>query len=323
MPRAAQPLFLQQGRRFLPRAAAVFTRGGRSAHRRDASLADPGQRFARPGSGHGGGEAVAVVERRGAVDEVGGRGSEPSNGDHLARAQAHAASAHPAQAVTAGGVAPGQSAPLTRRFDPPARESAPPVEDGVGTRGLRHAACRPQESQDATDGAKAAAHHEKAGPAAPNDLDLRPHGHGLRVALKLAQAAWGRFEGLRGLITLGCDAGEVLAQVTVVIAALLGCGFPWVAAVWHLGTLTHRRRSRTSPHGASAWGGGGCTGQAQRGESDERCGAPGARPRDMSAPGPRTRRAHDVQPHGSHTDSRRAWSVRWRCHRAAGQNTVL
>ena len=69
----------------------------------------------------------------------------------------------------------------------------------------------------------------------PNEIDLRPHGHGLSVALKLAQAALGRFEGLLGLITLGFDAGELLAQVTVVIAALLGLGFPLVAAVFHLG----------------------------------------------------------------------------------------
>ena len=70
--------------------------------------------------------------------------------------------------------------------------------------------------------------------AEPNDIDLRPHGHGLSVALRLAQAAWGRFEGLLGLITLGFDAGELLAQVTVVIAALFGFGFPLVAAVFQI-----------------------------------------------------------------------------------------
>ena len=70
--------------------------------------------------------------------------------------------------------------------------------------------------------------------AEPNDIDLRPPGHGLRLALKLAQAALGRFEVLLGLITLGFDAGELLAQVTVVIATLLGFGFPLVAAVFDL-----------------------------------------------------------------------------------------
>ena len=65
----------------------------------------------------------------------------------------------------------------------------------------------------------------------------------------------GRFEVLLGLITLGFDAGELLAQVPVVIAALRGVGFPLVAAVCALGKLTHRRRSLTSPHGDRAWEG--------------------------------------------------------------------
>jgi hypothetical protein len=75
------------------------------------------------------------------------------------------------------------------------------------------------------------------------------------VALKLAQAAWGRFEVLLGLITLGFDAGELLAQGTVGIAALRGFGLPLVAAVCDLGKLTHRLRSLTSPHGDRAWEG--------------------------------------------------------------------
>jgi hypothetical protein len=50
------------------------------------------------------------------------------------------------------------------------------------------------------------------------------------VALKLAQAGLGLFEGLLGLVALGFDAGELLAQVPIGIAALLrlstgvGCG---------------------------------------------------------------------------------------------------
>jgi hypothetical protein len=152
-------------------------------------------------------------------------------------------------------LAQGHASPLTRRCDPPDREAAHPGDDGLGTRGFRHAACRTQERQDATAGAKAEANHYKEWQAAPNDIDLRPHGHGLRVALKLAQAALGRFEGLLGLSTLGFDAGELLAQGTVVIAALRGFGLPLVAAVLHLGKLTHRLRALTSPHGASAWEG--------------------------------------------------------------------
>src|SRR4029077_7529118 len=85
--------------------------------------------------------------------------------------------------------------------------------------------------------------------------DLRSHGHGLSLALKLAQAGLGFFDVLLGLIALGLDSGELLAQVTVVVAALLGFGFPLVSAMCDFGQLTHRVRSFTSPRGARAWGG--------------------------------------------------------------------
>ena len=167
-------------------------------------------------------------------------GLERSNGDNLARAQTNAEIDHPDQAVAEGGVAQGSSSQRTSGFEPPDRESAHPVDDGLGTRGFLHTEFGAQESQDATDGAKADAHRSKELQAEPNDIDLRPHGHGLSVVLKLAQAALGRFEVLLGLIMLGFDAGELLAQVTVVIAALLGFGLPLVAAVFELRKLTHR-----------------------------------------------------------------------------------
>ena len=50
-------------------------------------------------------------------------------------------------------------------------------------------------------------------------------------------------------------AGERLAQGTVGIAALLGFGFPVVAAGFALGKLPHRLRALTSPHGDRAWEG--------------------------------------------------------------------
>jgi len=74
------------------------------------------------------------------------------------------------------------------------------------------------------------------------------------LALKLAQAGLGLFELLPGLSALGFETGELLAQVSIVIAALLGFGFPLVAAVCDFGKLTHRVCSLTSPHGDRAWG---------------------------------------------------------------------
>ena len=45
---------------------------------------------------------------------------------------------------------------------------------------------------------------------------------GRALGLKLAQASLGLFEGLRGLIALGFEAGELFALVALVVAALLG-----------------------------------------------------------------------------------------------------
>ena len=67
---ARQPLWLSQVSRFWQRAAAVFEVGGRSAPLSAEPLEPLGKRCARPGIGHGDGDAVDVVQRRGAVDEV-------------------------------------------------------------------------------------------------------------------------------------------------------------------------------------------------------------------------------------------------------------
>src|SRR6516165_10170191 len=82
-------------------------------------------------------------------------GIESENGYNLARAQANTEIDHPDQAVAEGGLAQGQASQLTSRFDPPDREAAHPVDDGLGTRGFLHTELGAQESQDATDGAKA------------------------------------------------------------------------------------------------------------------------------------------------------------------------
>ena len=104
-------------------------------------------------------------------------------------------------------------------------------------------------------------------PGSPHAIDLRTHGHGLSLALTLAPAGWGFFEVLLGLIALGFDAGELLAPVTVVVAALLGLGWPLVAARCACGKLTHRVRALLSPHGDRAWGGGE-DGSHRRGEKE-------------------------------------------------------
>jgi hypothetical protein len=57
------------------------------------------------------------------------------------------------------------------------------------------------------------------------------------------------FAGLLGLVALGFNSRELFAQVAVGVAALLGFGFPLVAAVFDFGKLTHTLRSLPSPPG--------------------------------------------------------------------------
>jgi len=74
------------------------------------------------------------------------------------------------------------------------------------------------------------------------------------LALTLAKAGLDLFELLLGLSALGFETGELLAQVSIVIAALRGFGLPLVAAVFDFGKLTQRVCSLTSPRGDRAWG---------------------------------------------------------------------
>jgi hypothetical protein len=247
-------LGLSQVSRVVPRAAAVVERGCRSAPLSAEPLEHLGQRGARPGIGPCDGEAVAVGQRRGAVDEVLGRGSERSNGYNLARAPANAASAHPAQAVAAGGGTQGETPPPPGGLEAHARASYAPVADGVGTRGLLEPELGSQATQDPTDRAQAEAPRSTAWPAEPNDRDFRPRGHGLRLALKLAQAAGGRFAVWRGLSARSFAPREWLTQVPVVVAALLGLGFPLVTAGGDLAQWPPRLRALTSPQGGRAGG---------------------------------------------------------------------
>jgi hypothetical protein len=120
---ASQPWWRSPVSRLLPRAAAVCAGGCRAAQRSAAPLAPLGHRGARPGSGPCDGAAVAVGQRRGAVDAVLVRGIERSKGAKLARAQAHAESDPPEQAVAAGGVTQGETPPPTGGREAHERES--------------------------------------------------------------------------------------------------------------------------------------------------------------------------------------------------------
>ena len=96
-----------------------------------------------------------------------------------------------------------------------------------------------QESQDATDGATANAGRSKESERQPYHIDLGQNGYGLRLALKLTQARLGFFEGLHGLVSLRFDSRQLLAQVTILVAALFGFALPLLSTVFDFRKLTH------------------------------------------------------------------------------------
>jgi hypothetical protein len=127
------------------------------------------------------------------------------------------------------------------------RESDDPIDEGLWTRRLLDAQGEGQETQDARDGTKADAGLYKELQGYPNHSNLRQNGHGLRLALDLAQTRLGRFEGVRGTVALGGETSELFAWVSLAVAALLGLVFPLISTVFDFGKLTHRTRSHPPP----------------------------------------------------------------------------
>ena len=186
-----------------------------------------------------------VVERRGAGDEVRVRGIERSNGDNLARAQAHAAIDHPDQAVGTGRLAQGQALERTGRCDPDEAESPAPIDDGVRAWRFLDAKSPSQQTQDARDGAKAETRHAKEVQGQEDHVHLGQGDKLLRLALELTQTRLGRFEGCGGAGALSRDANALLALVALSIASLRGLVFPLISTVGDLRELTPHVRAPT------------------------------------------------------------------------------
>jgi hypothetical protein len=84
------------------------------------------------------------------------------------------------------------------------------------------------------------------------------------LTLKLSQARLALLERLLGLVALGFDTGEFLAQVTILIATLPGFVFPLLSTVFDFAKLTHRLHALTSPDGSRPTGGGRIDGDLRR-----------------------------------------------------------
>ena len=152
--RAAQPAFREQVDGFVPLATTVFAVGRRSAHVSDKTIEQVGNCFACPRISHRDPNAVDVLQSGSYAHELIVMGVEGQNGDNLARTQANAAINHPEQTVTEGG-GQGHAPQLTSCLDAHNRQADDPVDDGLWTRCALDAERGGQQTQDATDGAKA------------------------------------------------------------------------------------------------------------------------------------------------------------------------
>jgi hypothetical protein len=79
----------------------------------------------------------------------------------------------------------------------------------------------------------------------------------LPLSLKLTQTSLRPVEGCGGAVSLGRDASELFALVSLSLTALLGFVFPLIATMFHFGELTHDARALISCHVHRPWGPGG------------------------------------------------------------------
>jgi len=247
--RAAQSLALltQSGNGLLPSAAPVFAGGGRASHGSEAAAAPRGKRLARPGIRHAAPETVDRLQGEGPWSAGRGMGLTGQDGQHLARAQAHTAVDHPAEAVRTGGRTQGQALEHASRCDAHSGASHDPSDEGLRAGRLLDAKDPREETQDARDGAQAATRHAKAWPGQADHVSLGPGDQRLPWALERTQTRPGRCEGVGGAVALGGDARDLWAWVAIVRAALLGCVFPLMSTVCDCGELAQHACSWQIP----------------------------------------------------------------------------
>jgi len=183
------------------------------------------------------------------------------DGAHLPHTQADADIDHPQQTMGKRRLAQGQACESAGRVETDDRESYHPSDDGLRARGVLDAKSPGESTQDARDGAKANARHEKELPGQQDHVHLGLGDASLRWARELTQTRLGRFEGCGGAVAFGCEASDLFPLVAIVVAALRRFVFPLMSTVLDCGELTHHVRS--SP--PLATGDRGCLGLRGRG----------------------------------------------------------
>jgi hypothetical protein len=113
------------------------------------------------------------------------------------------------------------------------------MDDGVRARRFVDAQGPSQESEDASDRAKANARDAKELESQGDHVDLGHGSEAMELGLELTQGGLRRFEGGGDSVALRLEASTLFALVTLALAALLGFVFPLISTVLHVGALAH------------------------------------------------------------------------------------
>ena len=133
------------------------------------------------------------------------------------------------------------------RLDTDDREPRHPVDDRLRTRCFVYTQGQRQETEDARDGAKTDASHQKQLQGYEDEVHLVVHGKSMALRLELTQTRLGLVGGVGGTVSLLGDPRQLLAPVAIVIGSLYRFVFPLIAAVSDFGQWAHDTLSGQAP----------------------------------------------------------------------------
>jgi len=188
-----------------------------------------------------------MVESKGPGCQCMVLGVHSHDGQHLAHPQAKAAITHPDEPMTEGGGAQGQAPQQASSIEADDGESRDPSDDRWRPRGVLETTPLSEEPEHTRNGTKADPHLSKASQSPPHEVDLVVHDQPLCLGFVLPETLLGLLAGLGGAVSLCADPFERLAQRAMGRCSLLGCAFPWLAALSAFGLLAHHAPSCHTP----------------------------------------------------------------------------
>jgi len=236
---ACQPLLLQEVDGCVQIACAVLEGRGGAAHDSDEAPEPLGEACTRPGRGHRHCETPPLLQARGRRREVRVRGVKRHDRHDLPGPQGEAAIDHPDQ--PRGKRRSAHRDPLEHPgcLEADHGASRSPMDHRLRAWRLLDAQGHSEEAEDARDGAQADASHQKQRKGEEDQVHLVGHGTSMALRLARTQTRLGLFAGVGGAVSLVCAPSQLLALVTIVIGSLYRLMFPWMAALFDVGSWAH------------------------------------------------------------------------------------